>query len=115
MQFNRRHVVAGLAALPWLAQANEKLRHVAVARGLQNPWALAFLPDGRMLVTERPGDMRIVEPGGRIGAPLQGVPAVDARGQGGLLDVALHPRFAANRLVYWSYAERDPNGKANGT
>jgi glucose/arabinose dehydrogenase len=76
-----------------------------VARGLENPWALAFLPDGRILVTERPGRVRIVEPDGRVSKPLDGVPRVLARGQGGLLDVALDPRFAENRLVYLSYAE----------
>jgi glucose/arabinose dehydrogenase len=76
-----------------------------VARGLEHPWALAFLPDGRMLVTERPGRVRIVAADGRISEPLAGVPRVLARGQGGLLDVALDPRFAENRLVYLSYAE----------
>src|SRR4051812_40072592 len=62
-----------------------------VASGLQNPWALAFLPDGRIIVTERPGRVRIVEKDGKLGAPLGGVPAVAAQGQGGLLDVALDP------------------------
>src|SRR5215203_7201286 len=81
-----------------------------VARGLNHPWALAFLPDGRMLVTERPGRLRIVEPGGRVSAPLGGVPAVYARGQGGLLHVALDPRFAENRLVYLSFAEAGEGG-----
>ena len=81
------------------------VRADVVARGLEHPWALAFLPDGRMLVTERPGRLRIVSMDGTISAPLAGVPAVYARGQGGLLDVALDPAFAQNRLVYLSYAE----------
>ena len=81
------------------------VRAETVARGLVNPWALAFLPDGRMLVTERPGRLRIVSKDGTLSAPLAGVPEVLARGQGGLLDVALDPDFARNRLVYLSYAE----------
>jgi glucose/arabinose dehydrogenase len=82
------------------------------ARGLEHPWALAFLPDGRMLVTERPGRLRIVGRDGRVSEPLAGVPQVLARGQGGLLDVALDPRFADNRLVYLSYAEPGAGGTA---
>jgi glucose/arabinose dehydrogenase len=78
---------------------------VTVASGLQNPWGMAFLPDGRMLVTERPGRLRVVAPDGTLSEPVAGLPAVDARGQGGLLDVALDPAFATNRLIYWSYAE----------
>jgi aldose sugar dehydrogenase len=81
-----------------------------VARGLEHPWALEFLPDGRMLVTERPGRLRIVEPNGRISAPLAGVPPVETGGQGGLLDVALDPSFSENRLVYLSYAEPGEGG-----
>src|SRR5687767_2105084 len=86
------------------------LRVQTVAAGLEHPWALAFLPDGRILVTERPGRLRIVDAGGRLSAPLGGVPQVLARGQGGLLDVALDPRFAENRLVYLSYAEPGEGG-----
>jgi aldose sugar dehydrogenase len=76
-----------------------------VAKGLVHPWALAFLPDGRMLVTERPGRMRIVTPDGNLSAPLSGVPPVFASGQGGLLDVALDRAFAQNRTIFFSYAE----------
>ena len=65
-----------------------------VADGLQNPWGMAFLPDGRMLVTERPGRLRVVSANGTKSEPVAGLPAVDARGQGGLLDVALDPKFA---------------------
>jgi len=88
------------------------IRVETVARGLEHPWALAFLPGGRMLVTERPGRLRIVERDGRVSEPLAGVPQVLARGQGGLLDVALDPRFADNRLVYLSYAEPGAGGAA---
>jgi glucose/arabinose dehydrogenase len=80
------------------------------ASGLVHPWGLTFLPDGRMLVTERPGRLRIVSNGGRLSNPLGGVPTVYAEGQGGLLDVALDPSFAANRLVYLSYSEPGDGG-----
>lgn len=85
-----------------------------VASGLAHPWGLAFLPDGRMLVTERPGRLRIVMRDGKISPPVAGVPAVDARRQGGLLDVALDPGFADNRLIYLSYSEPRGSG-TNGT
>jgi aldose sugar dehydrogenase len=94
--------VTSLITSPASAQA---LKPVVVASGLQNPWGLAFLPDGRMLVTERPGRMRIAGADGKLGEPLAGLPPVDAGGQGGLLDVVLDPKFADNRLVYWSYSE----------
>ena len=89
------------------------LRTETVARGLSHPWGLAFLPDGRMLVTERPGRLRLAGRDGGLSASLTGVPAVVARGQGGLLDVALDPRFAENRLVYLSYAEPGDGGTAS--
>lgn len=81
-----------------------------VASGLVHPWGLAFLPDGRMLVTERPGRLRIVAANGTLSAPLAGVPAVHAQGQGGLLDVAIDPDFATNNLVYLTYAEAGDGG-----
>lgn len=84
-----------------------------VASGLEHPWGLAFLPDGRMLVTERPGRLRLVGPDGKLSVPLSGVPNVVARGQGGLLDVVLDPNFAQNRYLYLSFAEPRANG--NGT
>jgi glucose/arabinose dehydrogenase len=90
------------------------LRVDTVVRGLSHPWGLAFLPDGRMLVTERPGRLRIVERDERLSEPLAGAPRVFAQDQGGLLDVALDPRFADNRLVYLSYAEPSDSG-TNGT
>ncbi|PTM42044.1 PQQ-dependent sugar dehydrogenase [Bosea sp. 124] len=84
-----------------------------VAGGLENPWGLAFLPDGRMLVTERPGRLRLVGADGKLSPPIAGVPNVAARGQGGLLDVVLDPAFAQNRLIYLSFAE--PRAGGNGT
>jgi glucose/arabinose dehydrogenase len=86
------------------------IRATAVASGLEHPWGLAFLPDGRMLVTERPGRLRIVGKDGQLTKPLAGVPAVYASGQGGLLDVAVSPSFANDRLVYLSYAEPGEGG-----
>ncbi|WAC29570.1 PQQ-dependent sugar dehydrogenase [Ancylobacter sp. SL191] len=84
-----------------------------VADGLENPWSLAFLPDGRMLVTERPGRLRIVSRNGTVSEPIAGVPPVFARGQGGLLDVVLAPDFDSSRLIFISYAE--PREGAGGT
>ena len=80
-------------------------RVTTYAEGLEHPWALEFLPDGRLLVTERPGRLRIVDRNGKLSAPLGGVPRVLARGQGGLLDVALDPDFARNNVIYLSYSE----------
>ena len=84
---------------------------VTVVSGLEHPWGMAFLPDGSILVTERPGRLRIVRQGQLDPAPIQGVPPVYARGQGGLLDVALDPEFASNRLIYLSYAAEGDGGK----
>ena len=83
-----------------------------VARGLEHPWAMTFLPDGSLLVTERAGRLRKVGIDGSISAPLAGVPTVFAEGQGGLLDVALSPDFANDQRVYLSYAEPGENGSA---
>lgn len=83
-----------------------------VANGLQNPWGLAFIGEGRMLVTERPGRMRVVEPDGHIGAPLAGVPKVDAGGQGGLLDVVTDSQFERNRTVYFCFSEPGAGGNS---
>jgi aldose sugar dehydrogenase len=100
------------AALLGASAAAQTLQPVVVAKGLEHPWGLAFLAEGRLLVTERPGRMRIVERDGKLGEPLAGLPPVVAAGQGGLLDVVLHPQFASNRLVYWSYAESGDGGAA---
>lgn len=88
------------------------VRVETVAAGLENPWGLAILPDGRMLVTERPGRLRLVTRQGSVSAPIAGAPAVSARGQGGLLDVAASPTFAKDRLVYLAFAEPGPDGTA---
>ncbi|MCC2650670.1 MAG: hypothetical protein K0Q60_825, partial [Microvirga sp.] len=104
---------------PALAQDTQRFRTdkvevivETVARDLQNPWGLAFLPDNRMLVTERAGRLRIVDANGTLSAPIRGLPQLAVRGQGGLLDVALDPNFAQNRLVYLSYAEDRGEGRA---
>lgn len=81
-----------------------------VATDLVHPWAIAFLPDGNMLVTERTGNLRIVSENGDVSEPLEGVPDVYNQGQGGLLDVALHPNFDSNDTIYLSYAEPGPGG-----
>lgn len=81
-----------------------------VAGGLVNPWAIEFLPDGRALVTERPGRLRVLSSTGQLSAPVTGVPAVFAQGQGGLLDVAVDPQFSQNQLVYLSFAESGEGG-----
>ncbi|MGE8612894.1 MAG: PQQ-dependent sugar dehydrogenase [Achromobacter veterisilvae] len=88
-------------------------RVTAVAGGLDHPWSMAFLPDGGVLITERSGGLRLLRVPGGLSRPLAGVPKVAAQGQGGLLDVALSPDFAADRYVYLSYAESD--GSKSGT
>lgn len=107
--------VAFLAALAGSAQAQTAVRAEVLARGLDHPWALAFVDGGRMLVTERPGRLRLVEPDGRVGPPIEGVPAVDAVGQGGLLDVITDSGFATNRRIYFCFAEPAASGGGNST
>jgi glucose/arabinose dehydrogenase len=97
---------------PTPATLSAKLHVETVAKGLEHPWSLTFLPDGLMLITERPGRMRIVDKAARLSKPLEGVPKVLARGQGGLLDVSVDPRFRENRFVYVSYSEPGENGAA---
>jgi aldose sugar dehydrogenase len=98
------------AAAPGDPTATHRVRAVTVVSGLQHPWAMAFLPDGAMLVTERGGRLRLVR-GGRLDPqPVSGVPAVHAQGQGGLMDVALHPAFERNRLVYLTYSKPHDRG-----
>ena len=107
------YLVATGLALPRLHA--QTLRPETVAVGLQNPWALAFLPDGRFLVTERPGRLRVVGMDGKLGAPVAGLPAIAVGGQGGLLDVVLDSDFVRNRVLYFCFSEPAPTGKANST
>ena len=86
-----------------------------VASGLQNPWSLAFLPDGRFLVTERAGSLRVVGLDGKLGNPLAGMPPMAVGGQGGLLDVVLDADFARNRVVYFCFSEPAATGTSNST
>lgn len=103
---SRSATIAGLLMLAASAAAAQtSVKVETVAEGLENPWGMTFLPDGRMLVTEKAGRLRVVAKDGKLSEPLRNVPAVMASGQGGLLDVALDPNFRKNRLVYVSYAE----------
>ncbi|MGV8898633.1 MAG: PQQ-dependent sugar dehydrogenase [Burkholderiaceae bacterium] len=87
-------------------QNTAALQVEVLTKNLEHPWALAFIGDGRMLVTERPGRLRLVQPDGAVGPPIAGVPKVDTGGQGGLLDVVADSGFARNRTLYFCYAER---------
>ena len=122
-----------LVATPAFSQAttNERIfkteqhtvRAVSVIKGLYHPWSLAFLPDGRMIVIERRGTMRIIEGGKLVDKPIEGIPKSAEHGQGGLLDVALHPKYAENGWIYWTYNAGQPGeygtelarGKLGGT
>src|ERR1700676_1902350 len=97
--------VPPLGAGPFVLDTAEqhKIRLVIVTKGLEHPWSLAFLQDGRVLVTERPGRLRIVRNGVLDPKPITGLPDVRTKGNGGLMDIALHPRFAENHLVYFAY------------
>ena len=110
-------VAAAIWATPRILRRFEfqGMKPVTVARGLEFPWSLAFLPDGRMLVTERPGRMRIVTMDGTLGAPFTGLPPVLAEGEGGLLDVVLDPKYNENATIYWSYSEPAPPGQKGGS
>jgi len=88
---------------------------VTVAEGLQNPWSMAWLPNGDMLVTERPGRLRLIRGGTLQAEPIAGVPEVRARGQGGLLDVAVHPGFASNGLIYLTFSKPNADGSQGTT
>lgn len=113
----QRPAFAGQTRAP-VIQDGIRLRSTVVAKGLTNPWGMAQLPDGRWLVTERPGRMRLIGADGIVSAPIQGLPAVVASGQGGLLDVVVRNDFARTRRVWWSYAEprgNDTNATAVAT
>src|SRR5688572_17593489 len=101
-----------LPSVPFVIDTAEQGQiRVTPIKGLANPWSLAFLPTGELLVTERPGRLRLVRNGVVEPQPIGGVPAVLAQGLGGLMDLALHPRFAENRLVYLSYTKAMPGGR----
>ncbi|TWT15051.1 PQQ-dependent sugar dehydrogenase [Reyranella sp. CPCC 100927] len=110
--------LAGVLASPAVLHAQTKVfrsptasyRLVALASGLEQPWSIGFLPDGRLLITERPGRLRVFAHGKLETRPIAGVPAVRARGQGGLLDICLHPNFARNGALYLSLAGPAPEG-----
>ena len=92
------------------------IREQVIATHLSHPWGIAFLPDGRMLVTEREGRIRLITQQGAVSQPLLGLPHVASGGQGGLLDIAVTPGFAHDRWVYWSYSERrGASDEINGT
>jgi len=105
--------VVALLLLAHMAQVGaQTVRPEVVASGLQNPWAVAFLPEGRYLVTERPGRMRVIEANGKVGAALVGVPTVAAGGQGGLLDLLLDADFARNRTLFFCFSEPGQTGNS---
>jgi len=101
---------AAAPSSPQPAHEADPFTLTTVAKGLQNPWGLELLPDGRFLVTERPGRLRIVAKDGTLSEPLGGVPEIFARGQGGLLDITLSPNFAQDKLVYFSFSEPGDGG-----
>ena len=106
---------ARLSAQGPMRSALHDYRVVTVAEGLVQPWSIAFVPGGDVLITERPGRLRIVRGGKLLPTPVAGVPAVAYENQGGLLEVALHPNFTTNRFVYLTYAKRRPDGTGNTT
>jgi glucose/arabinose dehydrogenase len=106
---DQRPAFAGQTRAPAIA-SNVAYDVTVVARGLDKPWAVEPLPGGDLLVTEKPGRLRIVSASGQMGQPIAGVPDVDARGQGGLLDVALSPNFASDRTIFWSFSEPRAEG-----
>ncbi|MBM4212928.1 MAG: PQQ-dependent sugar dehydrogenase, partial [Gammaproteobacteria bacterium] len=105
-------VVLAILAPPVSAQVQEAplktecytLKVETLASGLSSPWSVALLPDGLILITEKPGNLRVMRDGKLLAAPVSGLPKVTVRGQGGLLDVVAHPGYRQNRLIYWSFA-----------
>ena len=88
-------------------ETTKSLTPEVLISGLEHPWSMAWLPDGSMLITERAGRLRLVRNGQLDPQPIAGLPVIFARGQGGLLDIALHPNFSQNRLIYFSYSQGD--------
>jgi len=109
---NQHPAFAGQTDAP-LRRSNVAFDIVTIARGLEEPWGLTFLPDGRMLVTEKPGRLRIIGRDGVLYPSVVGLPRIAVTSQGGLLDVALDPAFESNHRIYWSYAEPQPPGTNN--
>jgi aldose sugar dehydrogenase len=109
--------VAPLGAGPFIMDTAEqhKIRVTVVARGLEHPWSIVFLPDGSMLITERPGRLRVVRNGALVPTPVSGLPEVRTKGNGGLMDAALHPQFAENHLFYFTYTKPVEDGKGAPT
>jgi len=114
--FLKASLVSAFAALTIAASAVEPTGEVptvagwkktTVVKGLEHPWGMAFLPNGDILVTERPGRIRIVRSGQLVEQPVEGVPPVHAKGQGGLLDITVHPNFAQNKLIYFTFSRRN--------
>jgi len=101
---------AAAASAQTVRSEAQAFRVVRLVKGLDHPWSLAFLPDGAMLVTERPGRLRVIRDGKLDAQPVAGLPEVAEHGQGGLFDVVPHPQFAQNRLVYFAYAARGADG-----
>ena len=108
----QRPTFAGQTRAP-AARSTFALEVTVLARGLEKPWAVEPLPGGDLLVSEKPGRLHVVSARGQVSEPIAGLPPVDPRGQGGLLDVALSPGFASDRMIYWSYTE--PREGGNGT
>jgi aldose sugar dehydrogenase len=102
----------GALAAETFPAAAGPLRLVTLVQDIENPWSFAFMPDGRLLINERPGRMRIAADG-KLSQPVSGLPEIEQGGQGGLLDVVLDPEFSTNRTIYWSYSE--PRQRGNGT
>lgn len=122
MNLRNRSFLRSLGSLLVLAgcglagAATAQVRTETVASGLENPWGVAFLPEGRFVVTEKPGRLRLVAADGKLGAPIQGLPPIAAGGQGGLLDVLADSGFAQNRTLYFCYSEPEAaGGSANST
>src|SRR5579864_4434825 len=109
--------VPPLGAGPFVFDTAEqhKIRVTVVTKALAHPWSLAFLPDGALLITERPGRLRILRHGLLEPKPISGLPGVRTKGNGGLMDVALHPRFAENHLVYFTYTKPVENDRGSPT
>ena len=109
----RPRTMLGTSALPGpsvVVTERARVRAVTLADGLVQPWALAFLPNGDMLITERAGRLRLMHDGRLASAPIGGLPPVDTRTQDGLMDLALHPRFAQNQILYFTYSKPGERG-----